>query len=154
MITAPQRRAIHRVLDLFEAAGLRYQCTGGFAGILHGSKWPLHDLDLDVAKADMPYVASVLGAAVTRAAGAYRDGEFDLVLLQAAVDGLEIDVSQVEGARILTASGWERMGTDLSRRAIVSWDGRQVPAIPLADLIAYKRRLPGRVLDVEELSTL
>jgi hypothetical protein len=154
MITAQQRRAIHRVLDLFDAAGLRYQCTGGFAGTLHGSKWPLHDLDLDVAEADMPYVAGVLGTAVTRAAGAYRDGEFDLVLLQAEVGGLEIDVSQVEGANILTARGWEPMGTDLSRREIVSWDGRQVPTIPLADLIAYKRRLPDRAADVAELSTL
>jgi len=154
MITPLQRVSIHRVLDLFDAAGLRYQCTGGFAGILHGSKWPLHDLDLDVAKADMAIVTAVLGGAITRHAGAYRDGEFDLVLLQAEVGGLEMDVSQVEGAKILTASGWEHMGTDLSRREIVSWEGQSVPVIPLADLIAYKRRLPGRAADVAELSTL
>jgi len=154
MITAEQRRAVHRVLDLLEAAGLRYQCTGGFAGIVHGSKWPLHDLDLDVAKADMPTVERILGASVTRAAAAYRDGEFDLVLLQAEVGGLEVDVSQVEGAKILTGSGWEPMGVDLSRREFVSWEGRSVPVIPLAELIAYKRRLPGRTSDVSELITL
>jgi len=76
------------------------------------------------------------------------------VLLQAEVGGLEIDVSQAEGAAILTASSWQPMGIDLARREMVWWDGRLVPTLPLAELIAYKRRLPGRTADVEELGAL
>lgn len=154
MITAEQRESIHRVLDLFDETGVRYQCTGGFAGVLHGSRWPLHDLDLDVGAAEMSHAARALGAAVTRPASPYRDDEFDLVLLQANVGGLGVDVSQAEGARLLTATGWASMGVDLSRREFVAWDGRSVPVVPLADLIAYKRRLASRVADVAELGAL
>jgi hypothetical protein len=37
-LTASQERALRRLVGLLEAAGARYQFTGGFAGNLHGSR--------------------------------------------------------------------------------------------------------------------
>src|SRR5262249_34932808 len=48
-LTPSQENALRRLVGLLDAAGACYQFTGGFAGNLHGSRWPLHDFDLDVA---------------------------------------------------------------------------------------------------------
>src|SRR4051794_21968964 len=97
-LTAPQERALRRLVGLLDAAGVRYQFTGGFAGNLHGSSWPLHDLDVDVACEDLPRVAEVLRPYTTRPLGLYVDDEFELQLLRAEAEGVAIDVSQAEEA--------------------------------------------------------
>ena len=45
-LTTSQVRALRRLTDILDQARADYQFTGGFAGNLHGSRWPLHDLDL------------------------------------------------------------------------------------------------------------
>src|SRR5262249_12766775 len=82
-LTGSQERALRLLVGLLDAAGACWQFTGGFAGNLHGSGWPLHDLDVDVARADLPRVAELLGPYVTRPLGPYVDDEFELLLLRA-----------------------------------------------------------------------
>src|SRR6476659_5453745 len=95
-LTAPQEQALRRLVEILDAAGACYQFTGGFAGNLHGSRWPLHDLDVDVAEADLPRVAELLRPYTTWPLGPYVDGEFELHLLRAEMGGVEIDVGQAE----------------------------------------------------------
>ena len=83
---------------ILDTAGACYQFTGGFAGNLHGSRWPLHDLDVDVARADLPQLAERLRPYTTRPLGLYVDHEFELQLVRAETAGVEIDVSQAEEA--------------------------------------------------------
>src|SRR6202795_173936 len=92
--TASQERALRRLVGLPDAAGACWQFTGGFAGNLHGSRWPLHDLDLDVARQDLPRVAESLAPYTTFPLGPYVDDEFELQLLRAEMEGQAIDVSQ------------------------------------------------------------
>lgn len=56
-ITRAQREALATLLDALRDIGLPFQATGGLAGNLHGSRWPLHDLDFDVADAAVPALA-------------------------------------------------------------------------------------------------
>jgi hypothetical protein len=65
-LTACQEKGLRRLVGMLKGAGACYQFTGGFAGNLHGSKWPLHDLDVDVARADMPGLAERLRPYTTR----------------------------------------------------------------------------------------
>src|ERR1019366_1189167 len=97
-LTASQERALRRLAGILDEAGAYYQFTGGFAGNLHGSRWPLHDLDVDVTREGLPGLAELMGPYTTRPLGLYVDDEFELQLLRAEMEGVEIDVSQAEEA--------------------------------------------------------
>ncbi len=152
-LTAAQERAVRGLLGLLDEAGACYQFTGGFAGNLHGSSWPLHDLDVDVAREHLPGVAELLGPHTTRPLGLYVDCEFELQLLRAEWEGVAIDVSQAEEAYARVGGRRVPLGTDLRRRQRVPLLDREVWVQPLEELIAYKELL-GRRADVADLRRL
>src|SRR5947209_17175904 len=152
-LTASQERALRRLVGLLEAAGARYQFTGGFAGNLHGSGWPLHDLDVDVAREDLPRLAELLGPYTTSPLGLYVDDEFELHLLRAEVEGQAIDVSQAEEAYARVGGRRVSLATSLARRQRVPVLDLEVWVQPLDELIAYKELL-GRSADLSDLRAL
>src|SRR5215469_14616554 len=118
-LTTAQERALRLLVGLLGEVGACYQFTGGFAGNLHGSRWPLHDLDIDVAQADLPRLAELLRPYTTWPLGLYVDDEFELQLWRGEIDGVPIDVSQAE-------EGYARIG------------GRRVP---LGATLANRKRV-------------
>jgi hypothetical protein len=152
-LTNAAESALRRLVALLEGAGITYQFTGGFAGNLHGSRWPLHDLDLDVARCDCARVAELLEPYTTRPFGPYVDDEFELHLLRAEIDGMPIDVSQVEDAYARSNGRRLPLGTTLANRQRVRVLDLEVWAQPLGELIAYKEFL-GRAADLADLKSL
>jgi hypothetical protein len=152
-LTASQERALRRLVGLLDAAGACYQFTGGFAGNLHGSRWPPHDLDIDVARADLPQVAELLGPYTTWPLGLYVDDEFELQLLRAEMEGQAIDVSQAEEAYARVGGRRVPLGVNLARRERVGVLDLEVWVQPLEELIAYKELL-GRSADLADLRAL
>ena len=152
-LASSQERALRRLVGLLDGAGACWQFTGGFAGNLHGSRWPLHDLDVDVARADLPRVAELLRPHTTRPFGLYVDDEFELQLLRAELEGVAIDVSQAEEA--FARVGGRRVSLDihLELRERVSVLDMEVWVQPLGELIAYKELL-GRLADLADLREL
>jgi len=59
-LTGSQERAVRRLIRFLDGAAACYQFSGGFAGNLYGSRWPLHDLDVDAAQQDLPRLAELL----------------------------------------------------------------------------------------------
>lgn len=153
ILTESQDRVLRWLVALLDEAGICYQFTGGFAGNLHGSTWPLHDLDLDVAQADLPHVAELLRPITTRPLGPYVDGEFELQLLRAEQEGVEIDVSQAEDAYARVGGRRVSLATTLANRQRVRVRDLEVWVQPLEELIAYKELL-GRTADVADLRAL
>lgn len=152
-LTESQERALRRLIDYLDSSETCYQFTGGFAGNLHGSRWPLHDLDLDVAGKDLPRLAEMLRPNTYHPLGPYEDDEFRLQLLRARIDDVEVDIAQAEGAYGRSHGVWVPLGTNLDRRIRVPLLDMQVWVQPLDALIAYKE-LIGRSADVAELKTL
>ncbi len=152
-LTTSQERALRRLVGMLDEVGACYQFTGGFAGNLHGSTWPLHDLDVDVARADLPRLADLLRPYTIRPLGPYADAEFELQLLRAEADGVAIDVSQAEEAYARVGGRRVPLGTRLELRQSVPVLDLQVWAQPLGELIAYKELL-GRSADVADLRAL
>ena len=58
VLTGSQERAVRRLIGFFDEAAACYQFSGGFAGNLHGSRWPLSDFDVEVAQQDLPRLAA------------------------------------------------------------------------------------------------
>lgn len=152
-LTGPQERAVRQLIGCLDAAAACYQFSGGFAGNLYGSRWPLHDLDVDVAKQDLPRLAELLQPYIYHPLSLYEDEEFRLQLLRAKFEGVEIDVNQAEDAYGRCGGQWVPLGTNLARRHRVSLLDMHVWVQPLDALIAYKE-LIGRVADVAELRAL
>jgi hypothetical protein len=152
-LTSAQERALRRLVGLLDEARARYQFTGGFAGNLHGSRWPLHDLDLDVGRADLPRVAELLRPWTTWPLGLYVDDEFELQLLRGEIEGVPVDVSQVEEAYARVGGRRVPLGTTLANRRRVPVLDVEVWVQPLEELIAYKELL-GRSADLADLRRL
>jgi hypothetical protein len=152
-ITAAQQRALRRLVGILEAAGVCYQFTGGFAGNLHGSLWPLHDLDIDVARSDLPRLAELLAPYTTQPLGLYVDDEFELQLFRAEIEGVAIDLSQAEEAYARAGGRRVSLGTTLVHRQRIPVLDLEVWVQPLEELIAYKELL-GRSADLAELRGL
>jgi hypothetical protein len=152
-LTSSQERALRRLVSILGEAGACYQFTGGFAGNLHGSRWPLHDLDVDVTREGLPRLAELLRPYTTRPLGLYVDDEFELQLLRAELEGVEIDVSQAEEAYARVGGRRVPLNTSLARRQRVPVLDLEVWVQPLQELIAYKELL-GRSADLADLRAL
>ncbi len=152
-LTESQEFAVRRLVGILEESESCYQFTGGFAGNLYGSSWPLHDLDIDVAKKDLPRLAELLQPFICRPLAPYVDDEFKLLLTQAKIKDIEIDIAQAENAYGWSEGRWVPLGTDLARRQKVPLLDMEVWVIPLEDLIEYKQ-LIGRYFDVVDLRNL
>lgn len=146
-LTGSQERAARQLVRILDEAAACYQFSGGFAGNLHGSRWPLHDLDVDVARQDLPRLAEFLQPYTYGPLGLYEDEEFRLQLLRARFEGVAIDVSQAEDAYGRCGGQWIPLGTNLARRQRVPLLDLHVWVQPLDALIAYKE-LIGRSADV------
>jgi hypothetical protein len=152
-LTTAQERALRRLVGVLDAAGVCYQFTGGFAGNLHGSRWPLHDLDVDIPAADLPRLAEQLRPYTTWPLGWFVDAEFELVLLRAEIEGVAIDISQAEDAYARLGAQRVPLNTSLANRQRVRVLDLEVWVQPLAELIAYKELL-GRSADLADLRSL
>lgn len=153
-ITAEQFTVLMDLLEALNQAQLPFQATGGLAGNLHGSLWPLHDLDFDVAPPLLSRMATQFPAQVVYGPAAFRDEEFALDLLTLRFGSVDVDFSDATSIRLLNERGEGRpWPTDLSAVVWRPLHRHRVPTMPLPQLLAYKRAI-GRHADVADLETL
>ncbi|MBX9690426.1 MAG: nucleotidyltransferase [Candidatus Obscuribacterales bacterium] len=142
------------IAEKLESKNIPYQVTGGIAGNIHGSLQPPQDIDLEVAAADFGRVAELFADEMKQPPHHLVDDEFDLWLMTLSIDGIEIDINQVEDAFAITKDGCRvPFSTNLSRSERRQISGIEVMVQPLEDLIAYKS-LIGREADIVDLSSL
>lgn len=141
-VSPAQWRALLRLVRAFDAAGIAYQLPGGLAGNVHGSAWPLHDIDLDVPGARIAEVAALFAGEAVDGPARFVDKEFDLELLRLDLDGVPVDVSAAGDAWIFTRTGARTpLRIDLARAERREFHGILLSVAPLDDLIAYKQLL-------------
>ena len=159
-ISRAQVVALERLVALLERERVPYQVTGGLAGNLHGSSWPVHDMDVDVPSAALARIAERVCALPDVTPGSiagpapYRDEEFDLDLLEFTMHGVDFDLSGDLEAFVITPAGARHpLEIELERAVVRSLGALALRVIPLEDLIWYKR-LIGRIKDVADLERL
>lgn len=152
-LSPDHHEAVSILLACLDDAGIWYRASGGLAGNIHGSRWPLHDIDIDVRAGEWERVLTALADYIDTPPRPYEDDEFRLILADATIQGIHVDISQLEGAFVRHLGGWHSLPDDPSRRALQAWSDFAIWTIPLEDLIAYKAMI-GRVADLEELRRL
>lgn len=145
--------AVDTVISALDSAGIWYRATGGLAGNLHGSVWPLHDIDLDYLAEDWATISCVLHPYLVEGPAPYEDDEFRLIMARARVKLVEIELCQLENCFVAGPRGWLRLDSDPRRRESRPWRSENIWTLPLDDLIAYKEII-GRESDLRELRNL
>lgn len=145
--------ALTRIIHTLNHHAVPYQITGALAGNLHGSRWPLQDIDIEV-DADLARLAEWFPDCLVWGPGRYVDDEFSLDLLQLNIAGIPVDINSIHEVYLRPASSPVRFPTDLSRALDAEIAGLRVKVQPLEDLIHYKRLLQRSedLADLENLS--
>ena len=153
IVSTEQIEIIKQLVSLLNEHKVPYQFTGGLAGNIHGSQWPLQDIDLEMPRAHIELVAYLLRQHVVSPMRFYQDKEFQLVILNLKIGTTAIDINQIEAQQICHEGEWVPLTVDIKKAQIMPFHGIKVSVQPLDQLIAYKSLL-GRTSDVADLSKL
>ncbi len=153
IISNNHRETLKFLVEILGQHNIQYQFTGGLAGNVYGSTWPLHDIDLEVAQNDIGRVADILQDYTVRPLSRFVDEEFDLMLLGLRINQVDVEINQVEDAWIFTNGIRTQLNTDLSRKNKMNFLNLELYVQPLEDIIKYKNLL-GRQADINDLMKL
>jgi hypothetical protein len=153
IISENHLRTLSLAIATFDKQNIPYQATGGLAGNIYGSKWPLHDIDIEVSERDMAKVVELFREYTVRPLFRFVDKEFDLMLLGLSINDIEVEINQAEDAFIFNNGVRMRLETDLSKAKKIRFLGLDILVQPLDDIIKYKRLL-SRNNDVSDLISL
>jgi len=153
MITDTQKKVLSFLAEIFKENTVEFQITGGLAAIAYGAQRPLYDIDIDIYKKDVEKIRELLQQYIVEDWNNEVEGEednFNLWMMSLEVDGVPIDISQIEDSHIRRVGGeWmpqpEVMNTE---KRVIS--GIELPVQSRQDLIEYKR-LIARDTDLEDI---
>lgn len=149
-VTCKQLDVLFRLVEYFNINNISYQVTGGLAGNLYGSLWPLHDIDIELNLDNLYTVEKQFSAFVVQPVARYVDEEFDIWLLKLVVESVEVDINAVED---FCLRPYGPVTANLADATEIQLQGRTINVQPLDGLIAYKQLL-RRDKDVADLLRL
>ncbi|MGL5058611.1 MAG: nucleotidyltransferase domain-containing protein [Microcoleus sp.] len=153
MISANHLKTLKLLIFTFDAHQIPYQITGGLAGNIYGSTWPLHDIDIEVPQTRIAEVAELFKKYTVRPLSRFVDEEFDLMFLALRINDIDVEINQVEDAFIFSDGIRLPLNTDLSKARKMNFLGLDMLVQPLDDIIKYKKLLQ-RNNDVSDLIKL
>lgn len=151
-ISRAQYAALQEIITYLDQHDHPYVATGGLAGNLHGSRWPLHDVDLDLPRAALDTVADWYRTCVRFGPGRHVDDEFDIELLTIQLHGIDIALTASESITLREheTGRWIPWPSRLDHAEVRVLRELRIRVQPLASVVAYKQCI-GRVLDVADL---
>ncbi|MEG4323403.1 MULTISPECIES: hypothetical protein [unclassified Microcoleus] len=153
IISENHLKTLNLLIATFDRQNIPYQVTGGLAGNIYGSKWPLHDIDIEVSQRDMAKVVELFKEYTVRPLFRLVDEEFDLMLLGLCLNDIEVEINQAEDAFIFSSGVRIKLDTDLSKAKKMRFLDLDIFVQPLDDIINYKQLL-NRNNDVSDLINL
>ncbi len=155
ILNAKQKEVLAGLVGKLNAAGIRYQVSGGLGAIVHGSDRPLYDIDIDVADEDIGRVREMFAGCITRPYGRFEDDRFDIMMMTLDLDGVPVDVCSAKGCRLRGPdTDWTDMPPTLDESHCITFRGERVPVALKEDMIEYKKVLSRDVdlIDIDKMS--
>ncbi|NJK74068.1 MAG: hypothetical protein HC942_08020 [Microcoleus sp. SU_5_6] len=153
MISENHLKTLKLLISTFDEYQIPYQITGGLAGNIYGSKWPLQDIDIEVPQTRIAEVAELFGEYTVRPLSRFVDEEFDLMFLALRINDIDVEINQAEDAFIFSDGIRIQLDTDLSQARRLNFCGLNLLVQPLDNIIKYKKLLK-RHNDVSDLIKL
>jgi predicted nucleotidyltransferase len=153
MLTDAQKNVLRFLVNTFTEHGIEFQITGGLAAITYGAVRPLYDIDIDVYKKDVEKIRELLAQYIVEDWNNDLEGDednFDLWMMSLVIDGVPIDISQLEDSRVRRVGGEWTAQSEVMNIEMRTIDGMSLPVLKKEDLIAYKQ-LIARDTDLEDI---
>ena len=155
-LTSNQRKVLKKILHILKDNDIKFQISGGLAAIIYGAKRPLYDIDIDVHKRDIPKIRELFQDYISEDFYHLQDNHFDLWLLTLKMDGVPIDISQVEDG-YFSSAGSDKIpiNPDLSKPNWVTFYNIRIPVEDRGNLIKDKRILAREtdLIDIEQMKS-
>lgn len=138
-----------------EQAAVPFQVVGGLAALAHGARRPLNDVDVYVPGGALGRLRHELAGHVRHGPHRIRDEHWDCYLMRLRHSGVDIELAEASRTRYRRGPehAWHDAIVDFDRPQVREAFGVELPVMPRARLVAYKRRL-GRRVDEEDLAAL
>jgi len=152
MLTEIQKKVLVFITKTLEQNRIEVQVTGGLAAIIYSAKRPLYDIDIEISKKDVAKVREVFKEfiIVDWNNELEDDDVFDLWMMTFEIEGVSVDVSQVEETKVRALDGeWVDLPQELEFKKI-SFEGLCIPVQKKEALIAYKK-ITARDTDLEDI---
>lgn len=155
MLTDSQKKVLRFLAETLKENSIEFQITGGLAAIAHGATRSLYDIDLEIYKADVERVRELFKEFIVEDWNNELEGpedQFDVWIMKLTVEGVRVDINQVEETRIRSAEGDREWVLQLTvmRTEQKTIEGIELPVQRKEDLIAYKEVI-GRDTDLEDI---
>lgn len=155
MITDTQKNVLAFLAKSFNQNDIQFQITGGLAAIAHGATRPLYDIDIEIYKQDVEKVRELFREFIVEDWNNELEGpedQFDIWMMKLSIEGVPVDINQIEETRIRSAEGDREWVLQLTvmRTESKTIDGIELPVQIKRDLIAYKKVL-SRDTDIEDI---
>lgn len=157
MLTDIQKNVLTRLVNTLQKNDIGFQLTGGIAAICFGANnRPLYDIDIDIYAKDAGKVQNLFANYIVEDWNNELEGpddQFDLWMMTLVIDGVPIDISQVEEASVRGEGGsWVKQPGTMSPETR-SFAGLMVPVQNKEELVAYKKIL-RRSTDLDDIAQI
>lgn len=141
------------VNTLYEHA-IPFQVSGGLGAIMYGSSRELRDIDIEIYKEDCQRVQELFTGFIVEPFRHYIEEDFELWMMTLNIEGVSVDINQVEESYAFDRNGRRHHLPDNLRDTEFKYiEDIKFPVQNKKNLVDYKR-LCGRdtdLIDVEEI---
>ena len=147
-------QALQFISKTLTGQNIQFQITGRCAAVFYGVESEPYDIDIDVYKRDISCVEQLLGDRLVTPYHHFNDGVFDMHLFTTIIEGESVDVSQIEDAYYVDATGKRRaLRADIRNVQWFNLEGVDVPVQNRDELITYKK-LVARDHDLKDVAVM
>lgn len=154
MLTDSQKQVLKKVIKTLKKNQIIFQVTGGLAAIAYGSRRPLYDIDIDIYQRDVEKVRELFRPYLTKDLSHKQSEYWDIYMMTFNIDGVPMDVTQLEDWYYSDRSGKKRLMTGYPENAkIINIEGIEIPVVEKDELIAYKKAA-ARAIDLDDVEQI
>ncbi|HMB90189.1 MAG TPA: hypothetical protein VKP65_05035 [Rhodothermales bacterium] len=146
------QKALRWIAGILEEMEVPFQVVGGLAAQVYGATRPLVDIDLYIPNDCFDEVRLRVKECVTFGPEHVKNPTWDITFMALDYEGERIELGGAEGTKIFDRhmQRWTQEEIDFTKAERRTIYGVEVPVMPRARLIDYKRKLSRRV-DLDDI---
>ena len=154
MLTEAKKKVLKFLVDTLNKNKIAFQVSGGLGAIAYGSKRELRDIDIEINKKNCPVVRELFKELIAEDYQNYKNAEFDAWWMELDIDGVEVDINQVEESYAFDKEGNKHLlPEDLIDTELKTVESITFPVQNKTNLIAYKK-IVGRDTDLFDIEAI
>lgn len=153
LLTPAQLSALTVLTDTLQQHNIPFIGIGGLAAIAWGATRPLVDIDIQVAKKNMPMAEKIFHAYLQTSTRRFQNEHWDIQQMVLSLAGVGADICAAEDFYIVKGGVKHLVPNSLQNASRKIVGNLEIPVLPLDILLGYKKLL-ARSVDLEDVGQL